>query len=216
MIKINEKLQEYAKLHDNCATISKDTAPMLFSYDENTGEYYQITDFACIFDNNFDLIVETSLSDAHKIYAKIWTYLDKRKNLCNQGIEIWQKELATIDNLMDVVRSVDDEPVFVDDSSPFGLCTIYVQEFIEIVAQKLFADGVYVEQLARINNVGYGKHKSAMRHCNDYEVYLWFSKCDDEKSPICVQYSLGADPRKFFLACITKKLYKKVMRGDKE
>ena len=71
MIKINEKLQEYAKLHDNCATISKDTAPMLFSYDENTGEYYQITDFACIFDNNFDLIVETSLSDAAKIGEKI-------------------------------------------------------------------------------------------------------------------------------------------------
>lgn len=100
MIKINEKLQEYAKLHDNCATISKDTAPMLFSYDENTGEYYQFTDFACIFDNNFDLIVETSLSDVHKIYAKIWTYLDKRKSLCHQGIEIWQKELKAIADIL--------------------------------------------------------------------------------------------------------------------
>ena len=100
MIKINEKVQEYAKLHDNCATISKDTAPMLFSYDENTGEYYQITDFACIFDNNFDLIVETSLSDAAKIGEKIFKYLERRKNLCHQGIEIWQKELKAIADLL--------------------------------------------------------------------------------------------------------------------
>lgn len=100
MIKINEKFQEYSKLHDNCATISKDTAPMLFAYDENTGEYYQITDFACIFDNNFDLIVETSLNDAAKIGEKIFKYLERRKKLCYQGIEIWQKELKAIADLL--------------------------------------------------------------------------------------------------------------------
>lgn len=94
MIKINEKLK------DN-PVISKQTLPMLFEPSEEfIGQYEQIREFAITFDNDSNFIVETTLSSSKEIKDEILKYLSKRKALVLQGIEMFNKELSAIKEIL--------------------------------------------------------------------------------------------------------------------
>ena len=95
MIKINEKVKSGEKInHLNC--------PRLFAKDDRTGEYYKVRDFAWDYDDNgnYDLIIETTITDASILKARIIATLAIRKQLVLEGIKLFKKELKKINNLL--------------------------------------------------------------------------------------------------------------------
>lgn len=85
MIKINEgKKNGFELNHKNF--------PHLFSYDETTNEYYQTSDFWWDFDENFDLVVETTIVNIEKLKEKVEKNTRKTKKIhTRNNREIKQK-----------------------------------------------------------------------------------------------------------------------------
>lgn len=97
MIKINEKLKDTSEGYE----LNEKNFPMLFEpSEEYIGEYEQVRDFALTYDKDFNLIIETTLSDGEEIRVRILEYLSKRKPLVLQGIEIFNKELSAINEIL--------------------------------------------------------------------------------------------------------------------
>lgn len=93
MIYINEGKQDGFELnHKNF--------PHLFSYDETTNEYYQTSDFWWDFDENFDLVVETTIENIEKLKEKVEKTLEKQKKLTQEIIEKSNKKLNKINEML--------------------------------------------------------------------------------------------------------------------
>lgn len=93
MIKINEDKKNGCELNHK-------TFPHLFSYDEITNEYYQTSDFWGDFDENFDLVVETTIGDIEKLKEKIEKTLEKQKKITQEIIEKSNKKLNKINEML--------------------------------------------------------------------------------------------------------------------
>lgn len=102
MIKINENLKENP-------IISKETLPMLFEPEiqkledgsEYISGYYQRRDFYWDIDEDFNLIVETTLPINEELHANIKKILEKQKDLALIALEQWNKKLFAINEMLE-------------------------------------------------------------------------------------------------------------------
>lgn len=92
MIIINKDLK-------NGITLNEKNFPHLFDKDER-GYYYQVRDFYWNYDADYNLVIETTISDAQKLQEKIENILKNRKKLALQGIENFNKEIKAINEML--------------------------------------------------------------------------------------------------------------------
>lgn len=93
MIKINENLK-------NHSLVDYKTFPHLFAYDMEQDEYYQISEFWWEFDEDYNLIIETTISSKEKLQQKILETLEKQKRFGNIIIDREQQKISAIDDML--------------------------------------------------------------------------------------------------------------------
>ena len=79
--------------------INEKTLPHLFNKDEN-GNFYQSCDFYWDYDNEYNLIIETTIKDKDNLQNKIEETLKNRKKLATQGIKELTKEIQSINEML--------------------------------------------------------------------------------------------------------------------
>lgn len=95
MIIINENLK-------NGDLISEKNCPNLFSFDFKTNKFLKVREFHCYFDNNFNLIVETTLNNQNEIRKELEHFLKIEKHFLDSQIERMTKKLNKINEMLGV------------------------------------------------------------------------------------------------------------------